>query len=208
MERLTTFLDNQFSIMKEYNINAEEMMFVYLLFLLKDEDGDKSYIFTYFNEIKKSSLPRETINSLVEKHILKKIEVPEAGQKFDIEKLEFELKFLNRYFVLTIQAGRELYDSYPMHLEYGTKLIPARNITKAGFLSLEAFCLAYSKAIRHSRKKHEEVLESLSFAKTNNLINCGICEYLITRRWEDHIELMKKHKNGEFQGYYSTMEDL
>lgn len=208
MERLTTFLDEQFRIMREYSINAEEMMFVYLLFLLKDENGDKSYIFTYFNEIKKSSLPRETIRSLIEKNILKEIEIPESGTSFDITKLEFENKFINKYFVTTNQAGKELYDTYPMYLEFGQKLIPARNITKSGFLDLESFCLSYSKAIRHSRKKHEEILKSLSFAKANNLINIGICEYLATRRWEDHFILMEQFKNGEFNGYCSYTEDI
>lgn len=208
MERLSVFLDNQFEIMKEYSINAEEMMFIYTLFLSKNEGGTNKYLFTYFNEIKKSSLPRDMIKSLIEKKVLKPIEIPEAGQALSLDALEFEAKFINKYFVETLQAGRELYDEYPPHLEFGQKLLPARNITKGGFLSLEAFFLAYSKAIRHSKKKHKEVLESLVFAKANNLINCGISEYLITRRWEEHITMLEKSKKGEFLGYQSYTEDI
>ena len=208
MEKLSVFLDNQFDIMKEYSINAEELMFIYTLFLFNDEDGDKKYLQMYFTEIKKSSLPRDLIKSLIDKDVIKEFKIPESGEKLDIRNIQFEAKFLNKYFVSTLQAGRELYDNYPMHLVYGDKMLPARNITKGGFLSLEAFFLAYSKSIRHSKKKHIEVLKSLSFAKSQDLINCGICEYLITRRWEEHFQMMEKYKNGEFNGKFSIVKDV
>lgn len=208
MEKLSVFLDNQFEIMKEYSINAEEMMFIYTLFMSREEDGDPKYLYTYFTEIKKSSLPRDMIKSLIEKEIIKKMDIPNSGEKMDIRLVQFESKFINKYFVTTLQAGRELYDNYPPHLILGDKLLPARNITKGGFLSLEAFFLSYSKAIRHSKKKHAEVLKSLAFAKSQDLINCGICEYLITRRWEEHNDFFEKYRKGEFNGKYSIVKDI
>ena len=199
-------LDIQFEIMKTLNLNAEELMLVEcLLYALDEDEPDYHYITTYFNEIKKSSIPRETLLSLRSKGVLDTTcNIPEAGQSLSIKALQFSKDFLKKYFVTSGEGGLELFDAYPSFIKTQYGDLPAKNITKGGYLSLEAFCVAYRKAIRSSRKTHIKVMECLRFARENNLLTYSIVEYLAGRKWNEHEKIMNG-KSDEFMPTYDIV---
>lgn len=192
--KLANSLDEQLQIMSKYGLNAEEYILIELLLLATDPDEpDVKYLATYFNKCARKTLPRDLLLSLKEKTILHKdYEIPGVGEEFVLEDLEFDAKFLNQYFTMSYSAGKELFETYPSYMQTDDgKLYPARNIIKANVESLEAFFYKYAKAIRHSKKNHICVIESLKWAIENKLITYGIAEYVLSRKWEEHQKMME-----------------
>lgn len=193
MDKYSLTIEKEISIMQEFGMSAEEWFFVRLLFLASEPESKPEFLATYFTECKKSKLPLETLLLLKEKKILSsKYKVPAKGEVFDVRKVEFSKTFLARYMRCSFELGEELFESFPSYLQLnGGKLVSAKNITKAGFQSLEDFFFAYGKAIKHSVETHQKVLESLEYAKKADLIHYGIAEYVITRKWNDHRAMME-----------------
>lgn len=195
--------------MARYELSAEEWFFIELLFLATEPNPHLELLYKYFNECKKESLPRETLKSLQEKKILTKTyKIPAEGSELDLNALEFNKNFINYYFKESQEAGQEFFMTYPDFLQFGDKLLPARNITKGGFLSLEDFFYAYGKAIGHDPGLHEKVIEVLKWAVENQLITYGIVEYLITRKWNDHMRMRESGEIGKFAVRVQTLDDI
>lgn len=201
------YIDTQFELMKVLDINAEEFMLIEcLLYALDEDEPDYYYITTYFNEIKKSSIPRETLINLKGKGVLDtKCVIPEAGQPLKLTDIVFSKTFLQKYFVTSGEAGAELFENYPSFIKASYGDLPAKNITKGGYQSLEAFFVAYRKAIRSSRKNHKKVMECLRFAKENGLLTYGIVEYVVGRKWLEHEKIMNGNTD-EFVPTYDPIE--
>lgn len=195
--------------MAKYALDAEEWLFIELLFVATQNEPDPRPLMKYFTECAKKSLPRETLETLKQKKILSSsYKVPKTGEDFDLEGIEFSKSFTNFYFRESQELGAELWDTYPDFLYMGEKLLPAKNIIKGGFLSLEAFFNAYGKAIKYDPKLHAKILESLAWAKEHELIKFMIPEYVITRRWNDHIKMMESGDIGKFAVRVDTLEDI
>lgn len=211
MNKSSVDIERQLSIMSEYSLDAEEYMFIQLVFLAVEPNPHPQYLYKYFRECKKATPTREMILSLKDKKILSKnYSVPEKGEIFRIEDLEFDKTFINKYFKESFEGGEELFNLYPDYLQNASNgnLYPAKNITKGGFMSLEDFFFAYSKAIRHSRANHEKVMDILNWSIQNKLITYGIVEYVVTRKWNDHIRMRELDQVGGFNVKMDTLEDL
>lgn len=198
MKLYFTTIEEDLQIMQLYNITAEDLFLVKLLFLAQEDNGRQNYIYTYFIECKKDSLPLEKMFLLGEKKILVKETLPQKGEKFYADNLQFDEKFLKDWFVYSHTAGKALMDLYPNYIKTAQgELLPAKNITKTYF-SLESMYASYSKGIRHSKKVHEKVMFLLSWAIENNLIKYGIAEFITSRKWETLSQDYELHKNGLF----------
>jgi hypothetical protein len=209
MTRLSLELDNKLTIMRKYELTAEDWMFVELLFLATEEHPHPEYLYTYFSECAKTSLPRDTLQALKDKKVLlASYKIPGPDEEFDPEQVEFNQNFKNFYFKESQEAGQQFFNAYPDFLQFGDKLLPARNITKGGYLSMEDFFFAYGKAIKNKPKTHEEVLEALAWAVEHELICYGIVEYLTTRKWLDHRRMMESGDIGKFAVRIDTMENI
>lgn len=209
MERLSIDLDKKLHIMKKYTLNAEEWMLIELLFLATEDTPHPEYLYEYFMECAKSTLPRDTMKALKDKKVLdKSYQLPKEGEEFDLEEVIWNQNFVKFYFIESQEAGQQFFTAYPDFLQFGDRLLPARNITKGGYLSLEDFFFRYGKMIKNDPKTHEKVLESLAWAKEHQLITYGIVEYMITRKWDDHRRMMESGEIGKFAVRVDTMEDI
>jgi hypothetical protein len=65
----TTF-EEDLQIMQTYNITAEELFIIKLLFLAQEDNGRETYILDYFLKCKHSRLPLEILRLFVDKNIL------------------------------------------------------------------------------------------------------------------------------------------
>jgi hypothetical protein len=210
MTRLQLTIDTQLAIMAKYGLTAEEWFTTELLFLATESNGSPAYLYKYFLECKKDAMPAEILKSLQDKGVLSKdYRIPGKGEAFDPEEVEWSKSFENNYFKMADVAGNELFDAYPGYLQ-GTegRLLPAKNITTKGFLSLEAFFHHYAKSIRHSPKRHAEVMDILNWAIKNELITYTIAEYVITRKWQDHMKMREEGQIGKMPVKMGTLEQL
>jgi len=196
--------------MQQFSLTAEEFFCIELMITATDQEGSAEPLYKYFNECKKDSLPRQLIQSLKDKGVLSRdYVVPKEGERFDLDEVEFSTQFTTTHFRYAFEAGKELFDAYPHFIQFGDgRLLPARNITTKGFLSMEAFYHHYTKAIRHSAKKHQQVLDILAWAKENSLLTYGIAEYVITRKWDDHMKIRDEGGTASFIVKVDTLEQL
>lgn len=191
MNKLKLELNKELDVMVALEITAEEWLFIQLLYLC--EEGDTDSLFRYFTQAKKDSIPKATLQSLQEKGIISPTyKIPGIGEAFDPAKIKLTDKFSKKYFKVSGEMGLELLQAYPLFITSGNKSFPMKNISKQ-FKSLEDFSFMYAKAIKFDRSKHEEVLSIIEWSKENELIQFGLAEFVISRKWED----LGKLKSGE-----------
>lgn len=179
-------LDLELKLMIKYNLTAHELLTVKLIFL--SQDGDSSYLNTYFTSGVSAKL-KDTLISLQSKSIINKSYViPKDGEKFIPNDVEFNQLFINSYLQHSNDLGMELFMAYPIFMTIDGKNYSLKNVTKS-FKSLEDFCFAYGKAIKFNKEKHKEVLELLEYGKEINYIRFNICEFVISQKWHEIKQL-------------------
>jgi len=194
--------------MQKHELNAEEWLFIEMLWLA--DQGQPEYLSKYFNECCKVCVPLDTLQSLKDKKVFaSSYKVPKSGENFEYDQVEFSKTFLNNYFKNSFEAGRELHRAYPMFIQGSEMQLCANNfVSKGGFVDENDFFLKYQKAIQHKLENHLKVLESLEWAKEHKLIQYGIVEYVVTRKWEDHIIMQRTGEINKLAFKVETMEDL
>lgn len=207
MEKLSLDVERKLNILSKHSLNIEEWFFIELIFLALE--GDEKPLYKYFTECSKTTLPKDTLQHLKDKKVFSAAyKVPKEGENFDYQQVKFSKTFLNNYLKESHELGEELFEAYPAYMQFGDKLFPAKNITKTGFNSLEAFFYAYGKAIKFNPETHRRVMDSLEFAKENELITYGIAEYVISRKWLDHWKVQETGELSRFVIKVNTMETI
>lgn len=201
MKKLKLEIENELSILESYKLTAEEWFFIQLVFLAQEEEGHPDLLFNYMiNGVDKTSI-RDLLLSLQDKGVINKTyKVPAKGTTFKADNVEFNKVFLNKYLKNSGQLGMELYDAYPKTIIINKVCYQLTNITKK-FNSFEDFAFMYGRAIKFNPEEHEKVLKTLNEAKELNLINYNICEFVISRKWNEIRELIDQGIDGTFNSY-------
>lgn len=188
-------IKDQLLLQEEYDLNAEEVFFIQLLFLAQSDEDKDEFINKYFS-LNRRGDARKMLEKFKDVGVIKKsYKIPNYGDDFVPSSIEFNAHFFKKYLAYSGDLGYELWAKYPDLLFIKNKSFTAKNISKK-FNSMEEFFFAYGKAIKFNPKTHAEVMELLEFAIDNNLINSGICDYVISRLWLTH----KKLKEEGFEG--------
>lgn len=192
-------LDTILNIMAEYNLTADELLLVYLTFISQSENGNSNYNRIYFerwyNQGGNKCL-KELFNSLKEKNVIIKNYNPD---EYDPDEIEFNKNFLKKYWKYSGELGKELLEKYPKTMIINGRIVYLDNISKQ-FINESDFYFWYSTKIGHDVKKHKQILDILAWAKSQNLINFGILEFIASRKWEQFAEM----KNNGITGMAST----
>lgn len=193
-------------MMEKYQLTAEEVLLIDLLFLASIEEGHKEYLVKYFTiPIVRSEL-RTLLTSLQNKGIItKQYKIPEKGQKFDPECVIFNQNFLSNYRKFSGDLGAEFIQTYPHNGIINGDVVCLNNFAKK-FSTEEDFYFAYGKSIGWNKSKHEEVLELVRWAKDNdcNLLNMNIADFTVSKIWQNIAEL----KNGEGVMKFDTIKNI
>ena len=151
-------LDTILTIMNENNLTADETLLVYLTFISQTEncqsEKGKYYFQKWYDgggQLKLKSL----FESLKEKGIIHKNYNPTG---YDPDEIEFNKRFIAKYFKYSGELGQELFNVYPAYIPINGRLAPLRNISKK-FSSLDSFYFHYATTIGHSPSKHKEIIE-------------------------------------------------
>lgn len=185
--------------MTKWGLTSEELLLVYLTFLAQTENGDNgntshssSYFKRWYDAGGQKRL-KELFQSLKEKGIIVKNYNPES---YIPDEIQFNKTFIKQYFKLTGELGRELKNAYPSTLYIGGKVVSLKNVTKQ-FKSDEEFFFWYASRIGHSVDKHNEILQILDWAKSNNLVNVGLIEFVGSSKWIEYQELKNQGISGQ-----------
>lgn len=191
-------------MMEKYKLTAEESLLIELLFLASIEEGHKEYLVKYFTmPIDRSEL-RDMLISLQNKGIIvKSYKVPNKGQVFDPESVEFNKNFLHNYRKFSGELGVEFFKEYPSVAIINGIEAPLKNYAKK-FSSEEDFYFAYGKSIGWKESTHKEVIDLLKWAKDNNcnLLNMNIADFVISKMWNSIKEL----KDGDAVMRFDTIK--
>lgn len=197
-------LEEDLQIMQYYELSAEELFLIKLIFAAQENNGRQSYIVDYFVKCKHSALPLEQLKILAEKNVLISSSIPTKGDKFIADNLVFTNKFQKDWFVYSHEAGKDLMDKYPNYMQmHNGELLPAKNITKV-YNSLESLYNAYGKSIRYNRDVHQKVLFLIDWAMQNNLLKYGIAEFVASHKWESLEQDYRENSEGIFQSTYDN----
>lgn len=189
-------LKKELEIMSTWGLNANQWYLIRCLFINKYEeyDGKLEYLNDYIKKCSQKSIIREDLLELKEKKILdKSYSVPQPGELFDPDEIEFNPAFIKKYFKTSNEAGVELFNAYPSFLVLPDGLhLPARNLTsKVVFKDVDEFARYYCKKIKWDAALHEKVLKGLKFGIEKELIRYGIVEFVVSEKYMDFINLME-----------------
>lgn len=179
-------IDEQLVLMEKYRITSDELLFLTVLLLLQDGEGDYTFISQYL------SLPtdcrngiRESLISLQNKEIITKAyKIPEKGQKFVPEDVTINKNFVKNFYRCSFDMGKELFETYPMFGIINGEPVGIRSVSKK-FDSLEDFYRYYGKTISWKPEKHEYIMELVRWAKEKNLLVTTLANFVIDHKWEE-----------------------
>ena len=187
-------IDEQLVLMEKYRITSDELLFLTVLLLLQDGEGDYTFISQYL------SLPtdcrngiRESLISLQNKEIITKAyKVPNVGEKFIPEDVTINKNFVKNFYRCSFDIGKELFETYPMFGIINGEPVGIRSVSKK-FDSLEDFYRYYGKTISWKPEKHEYIMELVKWAKEKNLLVTTLANFVIDHKWEE----LEALRNGE-----------
>lgn len=191
------------NLLISYNLTADELLLIYLTFLARDEEGHPEYFAKWFNNGGSKQL-RDIFESLKTKGVIRKDYNPKT---YDPNAIEFNKNFLKSWLKNSGEMGQELFDEYPPFLASSGKLLPLKNIAKK-YNTLDEFFFAYSSVIKHNPEKHREVMDLLRWGKENGKINYGICEFVISAKWDELAYLKEHPQEGEIESTFNVYESI
>lgn len=195
MKQFELSIDREIKYMIKYQLTADELFVLRLIFYA--QEGHSEYLTTFFNECQLGFSLREILTSLQTKGIINKsYTIPAEGTVFQADDVDLNKNAVNQFFQHSIDLGMELFEAYPAYTNINGRIFSLRNITK-NFKDLDDMCWQYGRMIKFDQRKHEEILELLEYAKENDLIHSGICDFILSQGWLA-LELYRDEGMGYF----------
>lgn len=182
MKDLELSIEREIDFMIKYQLSSNELFVMKLIFYA--QDNHEEFLSKYFTQCQEIDL-RSILISLQQKGIINKTyKIPEKGVKFNPRDVDFNKNLIKDYVRHSEELGMDLFQNYPAFTNINGRTFSLRNITKL-YKSIDEMCFAYGKEIKFDPIKHQEVMELLEWAKENNQIHSGICDFIASRKWID-----------------------
>lgn len=193
MKNLTLTLEGEISILNRYKITCNELMFIRTLLMLQDEENEDIFQ-KYIESLHECNISiKEVITSLQEKGIiLKSFHCPNEGESFDPYEIPFNKNFIKYIYKSSFELGKELFETYPQFGNINGSVVPLRSVARK-FDSLEDCYFRYGRAIRWNEEIHNHIIELVSWAKENSILNQSLANFVINHAWVD----LEALKNGD-----------
>ena len=195
MHQLEMSIDREIEFMIKYQLTADELFLIKLIFYAQEEHPE--YLSMFFSQNQLGYEIIDLLHSLQDKGMINKsYKIPEKGSVFNPRDVELNKRALDSLLQHSQDMGMELFNEYPPFIIINGKTFSLRNIAK-NYKSFDDFCWDYGKNIKFNQEKHNQILELVKYGKENNLINSGICDFIISHQWET-IELLRDEGFGTF----------
>ena len=188
MKYLNHNLDNELILMKDYNLDPNELFIIKVILLA--QDGEYDYIRQYA-EILNGNL-RLLLESLHNKGIiLKSYKIPPTGTTFVPEAVKFNQNFLKKFYRSAFEMGEELFYTYPQSCTVQGQVFNLRTVSKH-FDSLEQAFQKYAKSIKNNPEIHQEIINNIKWGIENGYNFTTLDRFIIDRGGE----ALKAFKEG------------
>ena len=194
MQKFDYSIDNEMLLMEKYGLTPTELFVVKVLYLYK-ENYPEAYIIRYLNIPDNKKTFRDTLVSLQNKGvILKSYKIPNAGDEFQPDEVEFNKNFDKTFCRSAFDMGKDLFDHYPMFGTINGNTVSLRGVSKK-FDSLEDFFRFYGKEIKWDPDLHQEILDLIDWEQNNNVgyICFSLATFVIEHKWEE-LKALKEGK--------------
>lgn len=194
MQKFDYSIDNEMLLMEKYGLTPTELFVVKVLYLYK-ENYPEAYIVRYLNIPDNKKTFRDTLISLQNKGvILKSYKIPNAGDEFQPDEVEFNKNFDKTFCRSAFDMGKDLFDHYPMFGTINGNTVSLRGVSKK-FDSLEDFFRFYGKEIKWDPDLHQEILDLIDWEQNNNVgyICFSLATFVIEHKWEE-LKALKEGK--------------
>ena len=184
-------MDEEFVLFEKYSITPNELFFLKILLLAKEEDMQET-LQRYFklSDSSRGSI-RDMLESLQKKGvILSTYQIPEKGSKFSPLDIPLSKNFQTNFFKASYDLGKDLYDHYPISCVVNNVEYKLRRVSKK-FDSLEDAFRTYSKYIRWSQETHKHIIELIEWGKANNYQFTNLADFIIDNDWINIEDLAK-----------------
>ena len=189
MKYLNHNLDSELIIMKDYNLNPNELFAIKVILLA--QDGEYDYLQRYA-QILNGNL-RLLLESIQLKGvILKSYKIPQAGTKFVPEEVQFNQNFLKKFYRSAFEMGEELFYTYPQSCTVQGQVFNLRTVSKH-FDSLEQAFQRYAKSIKNNPEIHQEIINNIKWGIENGYNFTTLDRFIIDRGGE----ALKAFKEGD-----------
>ena len=189
MKYLNHNLDSELIIMKDYNLNPNELFAIKVILLA--QDGEYDYLQRYA-QILNGNL-RLLLESIQLKGvILKSYKIPPAGTKFVPEEVQFNQNFLKKFYRSAFEMGEELFYTYPQSCTVQGQVFNLRTVSKH-FDSLEQAFQRYAKSIKNNPEIHQEIINNIKWGIENGYNFTTLDRFIIDRGGE----ALKAFKEGD-----------
>ena len=174
MHKFELSLERELDFMIKYGLTADEFYLMRLIFLA--QDGHEEYMSRFFRECSLGMPIVDLLTSLQEKGVINKsYTIPAKGTIFEPKDVEFNKQVIKGFLQHSEDMGMELFQAYPAMTVINGKTFSLRNIAKF-YKTFDDFTFAYGKEIKFDSQK-------------NNLINSGLGDFIISRKWLDYQEM-------------------
>ena len=182
-------IDQEIDFLIKYNLSPNEFMFIRTLLILQN-DGNQDYFSKYLQLMHSCNVGvNNTIDSLINKGVINKTYRP-VGGTLDPNTIVINKPFTKKIYRCSFDMGRELFEVYPQFSVINNCTVAIRTVAKH-FYSLEDFYFRYGKEIKWNPTIHKEIIELVSWAADNNIINCSLSSFVINHGWES-IKALKE----------------
>ena len=189
MKYLNHNLDSELIIMKDYNLNPNELFAIKVILLA--QDGEYDYLQRYA-QILNGNL-RLLLESIQLKGvILKSYKIPPIGTKFVPEEVQFNQNFLKKFYRSAFEMGEELFYTYPQSCTVQGQVFNLRTVSKH-FDSLEQAFQRYAKSIKNNPEIHQEIINNIKWGIENGYNFTTLDRFIIDRGGE----ALKAFKEGD-----------
>lgn len=114
MDKLSLTIDNELAILEKYQISPNELFTIRILLFAKEEYNPE-YVFRFLAIPEEMRGPlRDTLVSLQNKGvILKSYKIPNKGEQFHPEKVDFAVNFLKTFYRASFEMGKSCLKHIP-----------------------------------------------------------------------------------------------
>ena len=193
-------LKNMLDAMTMYNLDANEYLFLYLLFLAQIDENDglgrSNLLFLWCQNDSNVKKINDLIESLKGKNIIKKDFVYVQGET-DPSSIPINKSIVKSLFKHSPEMGEELWNIYPDNTTINGITYSWKNICGKGstFNSLDDFFYFYGKQINHNPILHKEIIDLINWAKEYKQIRFSIREFVVSHKWEELKRIKESGSN-------------
>ena len=172
--------ENELGLLEKYKLTPTELFAVKVILLAKEENEYEPL--KRFVSILNGKFRLELLSLKSKGIILSTYKIPETGNTFVPEDVEFNKNFIKQLYRSSFDMGEELFNAYPQFLVIQGVTYNARRVSKK-FNDLEDAFVKYGKAIKYNDETHQQIIEDIKAGIEKGYNFTTLDDFICDRGW-------------------------